>query len=178
MLPRARCPRRCAWSGSAARSRSSVPVRPGRRGRLRHRADVQGVRAPRRRDGRLGTGGVGVVDIRVTSSLGTSPAVPRGQFAYGGPAAAAVTGIGPDTGRAGDHVQIDGLNFASDVQVYFGDNLAEIIDSGPAQLVVKAPNPTIGFGKPSTINVTVLTNGYSSPASPADEFTYLERHRL
>ncbi|MFH8715819.1 IPT/TIG domain-containing protein [Streptomyces zaomyceticus] len=73
---------------------------------------------------------------------------------------------------------MDGLNFASDVQVYFGDNLAEIIDSGPAQLVVKAPNPTIGFGKPSTINVTVLTNGYSSPASPADEFTYLERHGL
>ncbi|MFD8642646.1 IPT/TIG domain-containing protein [Streptomyces zaomyceticus] len=119
--------------------------------------------------------GVGVVDVRVTSNLGTSPAVPRGRFAYGGPAAAVVTGISPDTGRAGDHVQIDGLNFAPDVQVHFGDNLAELIDSGPAQLVVKAPNPTIGIGKPSTIDVTVLTNGYSSPASPADEFTYLER---
>ncbi|CAM5577595.1 lipase family protein [Streptomyces avidinii] len=118
--------------------------------------------------------GVGVVDVRVTSNLGTSPAVPRGQFAYGGPAAVAVTGISPDSARAGEQVQISGIHFAPDPQVYFGDNLAELVDCAPEQLLVTAPKPTIGLGKPATVNVTVLSNGYSSPASPADEFTYPE----
>lgn len=118
--------------------------------------------------------GVGVVDVRVTNNLGTSPAVPRGQFAYGGPAAVVVTGISPDTGRANDQVQVNGVHFASDSQVYFGDTLAELVDYAPEQLLVTAPKPTIAFGKPATIDVTVLSNGYSSPASPADEFTYLE----
>ncbi|MFD8980374.1 IPT/TIG domain-containing protein [Streptomyces sp. NPDC059564] len=118
--------------------------------------------------------GVGVVDVRATDSLGTSPAVPRGQFTCGGPAAVVVTGISPDTGRADDQVQINGVNFASDCQVYFGDNLAEPVDYAPEQLLVNAPKPTIAIGKSATINVTVLSNGYSSPASPADEFTYLE----
>ncbi|MFH9725433.1 IPT/TIG domain-containing protein [Streptomyces sp. NPDC017254] len=131
------------------------------------RDDVMAVWAPE---------GVGVVDIRVTSNLGTSPAVPRGQFSYGGNAAVVVTGISPDTGRALDQVQINGLNFGSDVQVYFGDNLAEVLDSGPAQLLVKAPSPTIAVGKSATVDITVLSNGYSSPANPADEFTYLEVH--
>ncbi|MCX5009712.1 lipase family protein [Streptomyces sp. NBC_00555] len=121
--------------------------------------------------------GVGVVDIRATNNLGTSPAVPRGQFSYGGPAAVVATGISPDTGRAGDQVQINGVNFASDCQVYFGDNLAELVDYAPEQLLVNAPKPTIGVGKSATVNVTVLSNGYSSPATPADEFTYLEWHR-
>ncbi|MCX4960165.1 lipase family protein [Streptomyces virginiae] len=120
--------------------------------------------------------GVGVVDIRVTNNLGTSPAVPRGQFAYGGPASVVVTGISPDSGRAGDQVQVNGLYFGSDAQVYFGDHLAELVEYAPQQLLVKAPTVTIGVGKPATINVTVLSNGYSSPASPADEFTYPEWH--
>ncbi|WP_405754281.1 lipase family protein [Streptomyces sp. NBC_00073] len=123
--------------------------------------------------------GVGVVDVRATSNLGTSPAVPRGQFAYGGPAAVVVTGISPDSGRAIDkvQVQVNGINFAADAQVYFGDNLAELLDYAPEQLLVQAPSPTLGLNKSATINVTVLSNGYSSPASPADEFTYLEWHQ-
>ncbi|WP_406179467.1 lipase family protein [Streptomyces sp. NBC_01006] len=121
--------------------------------------------------------GVGVVDIRVTSGLGTSPAVPRGQFAYGGPAAVVVTGISPDSGRAGDQVQVNGVYFASDSQVYFGDALAELVDYAPEQLLVTVPKATIAIGKPATVNITVLSNGYSSPASPADEFTYLEWHQ-
>ncbi|KPI29823.1 lipase class 3 [Actinobacteria bacterium OV450] len=118
--------------------------------------------------------GVGVVDIRVTNNLGTSAAVPRGQFAYGGPAPVVVTGISPCSGRLGDQVQISGVNFASDVQVYFGDNLATLVDHAPEQLLVKAPAATVKLGKPATVNVTVLSSGYSSPASPADEFVYLE----
>ncbi|MEU9182689.1 IPT/TIG domain-containing protein [Streptomyces sp. NPDC048550] len=118
--------------------------------------------------------GIGVVDIRVTSSLGTSPAVPRGQFAYGGSAPVLVTGISPDSGRVGDQVQVQGIYFGQDSQVYFGDKLAELIEYGTEQLVVKAPTATIGPGKSATVNVTVLSSSYSSPASPADEFTYLE----
>ncbi|MFG2296550.1 IPT/TIG domain-containing protein [Streptomyces sp. NPDC048603] len=120
--------------------------------------------------------GVGVVDVRATNNLGTSPAVPRGVFAYGGPAAVAVTGISPDTGRANDQVTVSGIGvvFAQDAQVYFGDNPAELLAWAPEQLLVKAPSPTIGIGKSATVNITVMSNGYSSPATPADEFTYLE----
>ncbi len=121
--------------------------------------------------------GVGVVDIRVTSSLGTSPAVPRGQFAYGGSAPVLVTAISPDNGRAGDQVQVKGVYFGQDSQVYFGDKLAELIEYGTEQLLVKAPTATIALGKSATVNVTVLSSSYSSPASPADEFTYLEWHQ-
>ncbi|MGW6688053.1 lipase family protein [Streptomyces sp. NPDC054961] len=121
--------------------------------------------------------GVGVVDIRVTSSLGTSPAVARGQFAYGGSAPVLVTGIGPDTGRAGDDVQVNGVSFGEDSQVYFGDKPAELLEYGTEQLTVKAPTAAIGLGTSATVNVTVLSGSYSSPASPADEFTYLEWHQ-
>lgn len=120
--------------------------------------------------------GAGVVDIRVTNHLGTSPAVPRGQFAYDGPAAVAVTGISPDSGRKHDQVQINGIHFTSDAQVYFGDNPATLVSYAPEQLLVEAPTVTIGINKSATMNITVLSNGYSSPASPADEFTYLEWH--
>ncbi|MFJ8017697.1 IPT/TIG domain-containing protein [Streptomyces sp. NPDC096339] len=120
--------------------------------------------------------GIGVVDIRVTGNLGTSPAVPRGQFSYGGPAPVLVTGISPDSGRAGTQVQVNGIYFTQDAQVYFGDNLAELLEYGTEQLLVRAPAPTLGVSKPSTVDVTVVANGYSSPASPADEFSYPEWH--
>nr|WSW46140.1 IPT/TIG domain-containing protein [Streptomyces sp. NBC_01001] len=117
--------------------------------------------------------GVGVVAVRVTTVLGTSPAVPLGQFAYGGPAPVVVTGISPDSGWTDKKVTITGVNFGSDAQVYFGDNVAPPVQlTPPNTIVVTAPAPTIGPGKPMTVNVTVLSQGYSSPASPADEFSY------
>ncbi|MFE6056582.1 IPT/TIG domain-containing protein [Kitasatospora sp. NPDC056446] len=121
--------------------------------------------------------GVGVVAVRVTTTLGTSPAVPFGQFAYGGPAPVMITGIAPDKGRKGDPVTITGFNFGSDAQVFFGDNPSpsvRITHTGepgtPGEIVATVPAPTIG--KPRTIDVTVLSNGYSSPTGPVDEFTY------
>ncbi|QXJ25050.1 IPT/TIG domain-containing protein [Actinomadura graeca] len=122
--------------------------------------------------------GVGVVAVRVTTDLGTSPAVPFGQFAYGGPAPVVVTGISPDSGSAGTPVTITGVNFSSGVpctpppKVYFGDVAARPVQfTPPAQIVVPAPGHS-GVGKPSTVNVSVFANGYSSPATPANEFTY------
>ncbi|GAA2420329.1 hypothetical protein GCM10010404_93430 [Nonomuraea africana] len=117
--------------------------------------------------------GVGVVAVRVTTILGTSPAVPFGQLAYGGPAPVVVTGISRDSGWTNTSVTITGVNFSSDAKVYFGDNAAESVQvTPPDQIVATAPAPSIGVGKPMTVNVTVLSDGYSSPASPADEFSY------
>ncbi|PJN28138.1 IPT/TIG domain-containing protein [Kitasatospora sp. CB02891] len=122
--------------------------------------------------------GVGVVAVRVTNDLGTSPAVPLGQFAYGGPAPVVLTDIAPDSGRKGHRVTITGVGFGSDAQVFFGDNPSpsvEVKRSGtPGEIVATAPVPTTGVGKPHTVDVTVLSNGYSSPTGPAAEFTYRE----
>ncbi|MFD8479489.1 IPT/TIG domain-containing protein [Kitasatospora sp. NPDC059673] len=122
--------------------------------------------------------GVGVVAVRVTTNLGTSPAVPFGQFAYDGPAPAVITGLAPDSGRKGHPVTITGVNFSSDAQVFFGDNRSPSVEvkrtGAPSEIVATAPDPTTGAGKPHTIDVTVLSNGYSSPTGPVTEFTYKE----
>ncbi|MEU1506661.1 IPT/TIG domain-containing protein [Kitasatospora sp. NPDC005748] len=119
--------------------------------------------------------GVGVVPVRVTTGLGTSPAVPFGQFAYGGPAPVVVTGIGPDTGESGTSVTITGVNFGSTATVHFGDKASKHVNvSPPDTIVATAPEQGIGvgLGKTKTVNVTVLSNGYSSPAGPSNEFVY------
>ncbi|MFJ5924875.1 IPT/TIG domain-containing protein [Kitasatospora sp. NPDC092948] len=122
--------------------------------------------------------GVGVVDVRVTTDLGTSPAVPFGRFAYGGPAPVMLTGLAPDSGRTGHRVTITGVDFGSDAQVYFGDNPSPSVEvkrtGAPGEIVATVPAPTSGAGKPRTVDVTVLSNGYSSPTGPAAEFTYKE----
>ncbi|MEU6971911.1 IPT/TIG domain-containing protein [Kitasatospora aureofaciens] len=122
--------------------------------------------------------GVGVVAVRVTTHLGTSPAVPFGQFAYDGPDPVMITSIAPTSGRKGDSVTIVGVNFNSDAQVYFGDNPSPSVQvkrtGQPSEIVAAAPAPTTGAGKPRTIDVTVLSNGYSSPTGPVAEFTYKE----
>ncbi|MFD9685929.1 IPT/TIG domain-containing protein [Kitasatospora sp. NPDC059088] len=119
--------------------------------------------------------GVGVVDVRVTTELGTSAAVPFGRFAYGGPPPVITTGLFPATGPEGTSVTVTGVNFGADAQVFFGTNPAASPQvQPPYEIVVDAPAPSTGFGRPSTVNVTVVSNGYSSPAGPANEFTYLK----
>lgn len=117
--------------------------------------------------------GVGVVEVRVTGNLGTSPAVPFGQFAYGGPEPVVVTGISRDTGTKKAKVTITGVGFAADPTVYFGDRAAisAAFDS-PTQITAVAP-PS-GAPHSTTRDVRVLVNGYLSPAGPADEFTYTD----
>ncbi|MEV6209355.1 IPT/TIG domain-containing protein [Kitasatospora sp. NPDC051914] len=114
--------------------------------------------------------GVGVVDVRVTGNLGTSPAVATGQFAYGGPEPVLVTGITPDTGKTGTKVTITGTGFAANPTVYFGKNPATCAYVSPTQITATAPSSGTPFGK--TVDVRVLVNGYLSPTGPADEFTY------
>ncbi|MET7358552.1 IPT/TIG domain-containing protein [Streptomyces sp. NPDC005562] len=114
--------------------------------------------------------GFGVVDVRVTGALGTSPAVATGQFAYGGPQPVLVTGVSPDSGKAGQQVTITGAGFAEHPVVYFGKNLAAASFVSPTE--ISATAPSTGPLQSRTADVRVLVNGYLSPAVPVDEFTY------
>ncbi|MFF1902694.1 IPT/TIG domain-containing protein [Kitasatospora sp. NPDC058218] len=114
--------------------------------------------------------GVGVVDVRVTNNLGTSPAVPFGQFAYGGPEPVVVTGIVPDSGKLGTGVTINGVGFGGTPTVYFGDRTATATVVSPTQ--IKATVPLPDPKQPKTIDVRVRVDGYLSPAVPVDEFTH------
>ncbi|WP_406065082.1 IPT/TIG domain-containing protein [Streptomyces sp. NBC_01077] len=117
--------------------------------------------------------GVGVVEVRVTGDLGTSPAVTSGQFVYGGPQPVVVTGITPDTGTLYTKVEITGTGFTDSPTVYFGHNAADSPEVVSSTLIsVRAPSSGKALGK--TVDVRVLSNGYLSPAGPADEFTYTD----
>lgn len=116
--------------------------------------------------------GVGIVDVRVTNPLGTSPASPTGQFAYGGPEPVAVTSINPTEGRLNDPITVSGLGFAAGVKVYFGANQSQSVKFDPLERKITATAPASGKAESTTVNVTVVVNGYSSPTSPVNEFTY------
>lgn len=118
--------------------------------------------------------GAGVVDIRVTTMFGTSPAVPLGRFAYGGPAPVVVVAVSPDEGKAGTPVNIYGSGFTEGATVMFretaGDNP---LYKTPTLMTATAPERTVDH--PRTVDVTVTAGVATSPTSPADEFTYPKR---
>ncbi|MFE7133260.1 IPT/TIG domain-containing protein [Streptomyces sp. NPDC057638] len=127
----------------------------------------------------LAPAGLGIVDVRVTNGLGTSPAVPLGQFAYGGLAPVVVSAVAPDEGTHGDPVTITGSGFADGAAVHFGKNPAEgrVHVEPPTQITAHVPRrlPTTadtGSADGTTVNVTVTVGVATSPTSPADEFTY------
>jgi hypothetical protein len=115
--------------------------------------------------------GSGVVTVTVSSTLGTSPAIPFARFAYDGPQPVAVTGISPDHGAIDTPVTISGVGFAANPVVYFGDApAANVHYVGPTEITVKAPSHSLD--KPKIVNVTVVVNGYSSPTGHDDQFGY------
>jgi hypothetical protein len=124
--------------------------------------------------------GLGVVDIRVTNDLGTSPAVPLGKFAYGGPAPLVVTGIDKPEGKGGDPVTIHGSGFVQGATVQFGDiavDVDQIHVQSPTEIDTTVPSRSSTAdpgtaGLPKTVNVTVTTGEITSPTSAADEFSY------
>ncbi|MFG2721510.1 IPT/TIG domain-containing protein [Streptomyces sp. NPDC048416] len=115
--------------------------------------------------------GVGIVDVRVTNILGTSPAVPLGQFAYDGPAPLVVTSVSPTSGRAGTtKVTISGSGFPKNATVQFKDKPSNSVTwISETQLTATAPAQV---DDSQTVNITVWVNDIGSPTSPADEFTY------
>lgn len=117
--------------------------------------------------------GNGVVHVRVTNTLGTSPAVAMGQFAYGGPAPVVVSAVSPTSGKVGTPVTISGSGFANGATVHFKDKASgsvKFVSTG--QIIATAPDL---LDVHQTVDVTVTVGGRTSPTSPADEFTYTGR---
>ncbi|MFF2143712.1 IPT/TIG domain-containing protein [Kitasatospora sp. NPDC058190] len=122
-----------------------------------------------------GTGVVhtGVVHVRVTNTLGTSPAVAMGQFAYGGPPPVVVSAVSPTSGNVGTPVTISGEGFAQGATVYFKDKASDsvrFVNTG--QIIATAPGL---LDVHQTVDITVKVGQATSPKSPADEFTYTGR---
>lgn len=117
--------------------------------------------------------GTGVVHVRVTNTLGTSPAVAMGQFAYGGPAPVVVSAVGPTSGKVGTPVTISGSGFADGATVHFKDKASDSVKFvSTGQITATAPGQ---LDDRQTVNVTVTVGKATSPTSPADEFTYTGR---
>lgn len=91
-------------------------------------------------------------------------------ISYGLAAPPAVTQVTPVTGPAGTTVTVTGTGFTGATAVSFGSTPATFTPSSTAadtELLVTVP---AGSG---TVNVTVTTPSGTSPATPADEFTFL-----
>ncbi|MCF4135729.1 IPT/TIG domain-containing protein [Streptomyces sp. Tue 6430] len=117
--------------------------------------------------------GTGVVHVRVTNTLGTSPAVAMGQFAYGGPAPVVVSAVSPTSGKAGTLVTISGSGFADGATVHFKDKASDSVEFvSTGQITATAPGQ---LDDHQTVNLTVTVGKATSPTSPADEFTYTGR---
>ena len=115
--------------------------------------------------------GTGTVDIRVSNSVGTSPAVAADQFTY--VAAPSVTSISPTAGPTGGGttVTITGTGFAAAPgtgAVRFGAATATYTVNSNTQITATAP-----AGSAGTVDVTVTTVGGTSATSAADQFTYV-----
>ncbi|MGW7464019.1 lipase family protein [Streptomyces xantholiticus] len=115
--------------------------------------------------------GTGIVGVRVTTMLGTSPAVPLGQFAYdNGPAPVVVSEVAPRSGKAGTQVTITGSGFAPGAAVRFKDTTAgSVAVVSPTVITATVPSR---LPDPKTVDVTVTVGVATSPTGSADEFTY------
>ncbi len=117
----------------------------------------------------------GTVDITVTNPQGTSAVnAPADRFTFVAPPPLppppTVGTIDPSSGpvAGGTSVLITGTNFTGATAVYFGTSPATAftVDSDSA---LRATSPA---GSAGTVDVTVVTPGGTSPAVPADRFTY------
>ncbi len=110
--------------------------------------------------------GTGTVDITVTGPSGTSAAVAADKFTYPSPAPS-VSGISPTSGAAGTVVTITGTGFAGATGVTFGPAAATSFTVvSDTQITATAPAGT------GTVDIVVTSPGGTSPAVPADKFTF------
>lgn len=113
-------------------------------------------------------GSAGTVDVRVTTSAGTSPTSAADQFTYLAPPA--VTSISPASGPAagGTAVTINGSNFSGATAVTFGATAASgFTVNSASQITATAPGGT------GTVDVRITTSGGTSTTSAADQFTFI-----
>jgi len=113
--------------------------------------------------------GTGTVDIRVTTSSGTSAATAADRFTYvAPPPPPAVTGISPARGptTGGTVVTITGTGLAKATGVSFGGAAGTITADSGTQITVTSPAGT------GTVDITVTTPSGTSAVTAADRFTY------
>jgi hypothetical protein len=113
--------------------------------------------------------GTGVVNVTVTTPLGTSATSAADQFTYSAVAAPTVTGLSPTRGPAagGTSVTITGTAFTGATAVDFGTTAATAM-TVVNDTTITAVSPA-GTG---VVNVTVTTPSGTSATSAADQFTY------
>ena len=109
---------------------------------------------------------VGVVDVTVTTSRGSSAESPADVYEYLGPS---VTRVVPKKGSSGSSVQIVGreLNGASAVEFGGVPAAAFTVNATGSVIIAVAPS-----GTARTVDVTVTTPGGTSTPTPADRFQY------
>jgi hypothetical protein len=114
-------------------------------------------------------GAAGTVDVTVASYETRSATSAADRFTY--LPAPAVTGVGPATGPAagGTSVTVTGTGFAGASEVDFGGVPASFTVAGDSSLTAVSPPGTAG-----TVDVTVTSDGGTSPAGAGDEFTYVD----
>ncbi len=111
--------------------------------------------------------GTGVVDVTVTTPLGTSVSHYSDQFTYED--APSVSAVSPAAGlpSGGSSVTITGANFSGASAVHFGTVSATYNLSSSTQIIATAPAGTVG-----TADITVTTPVGTSATSVTDQFTY------
>ncbi|WEK58165.1 MAG: IPT/TIG domain-containing protein [Candidatus Brevundimonas phytovorans] len=116
----------------------------------------------------MSPGGIGAVDVRVTTAGGTSATSAADPFTYVG--APTVTSVSPTAGPStgGTSVIITGTSFSGATAVTFGATAATGFTVNSAtQITATAPAGT------GTVDIRVTTAGGTSAISAADQFTYL-----
>ena len=111
--------------------------------------------------------GSGTVDVSVSTSAGSSAAVPLDAFTYA--PGAVVTAVGPSVGAEGTSVTISGAGFTGATAVDFGTAAASFTvasETSITAVVPPAPSQT------SLTDVTVTTPAGVSPVGAGDRFTY------
>jgi hypothetical protein len=111
-----------------------------------------------------------VVDVTVTTPLGTSPHFSQDKFTY--TLRPVVGRIAPGSGsvRGGTLVTISGSNFGSATAVQFGDIAAGFSVSSPDAIEARAPHSTAGA---AVVSVTVVNAFGSSARSTSAEYRYV-----
>jgi hypothetical protein len=116
--------------------------------------------------------GNGVVDVTVSTSVGTSAATPADQYTYG----PTVTTVSPASGPAagGQRVTITGTGFSDGATVAFGSSVGKSVTVvSPTTITVTSPKHAKG-----SVDVHVTTAAGTSPVSAADRYTYLAHPKV
>ncbi len=113
-------------------------------------------------------GTAGIVDVKVTTSAGTSSVVAADKYTY--VSAPSITGISKSTGsiNGGTSVVITGSNFTNTSAVTFGASNASFYSVNSATQIT-AVSPA---GSAGVVDIRVTTTGGTSAIVAADQFTY------